>query len=460
MRDMVAIWVGKLAGWLSRRLGRGGGTTMPGALARRIAPHILTNLTRQLPRGVICVAGTNGKTTTTRMIADVIHAAGWRVLHNRSGANLVAGVTTTMLAGADWRGRIHADVALFECDEAALPQIVRATQPHVVLLHNLFRDQLDRYGEVDTIATNWGTALQQLADTTTVLYFGDDPSLARLAQSLTCRTVPYGNDDVTNARDAVAHLADAGFCRCGTALVYTARFYAHIGHYHCPTCGFARPQPVYALTTLVADGLLGSRLTLRTPQGDTAVLLPLPGLYNAMNAVATYACADVLGIALHVAPALGGMQAAFGRYEVVPVHDDRRVVLALIKNPVGASETMRMFVDAWTAPQPILLIINDRDQDGTDVSWLWDADFEQLVPRLTHAVVSGTRAADMQVRMYYAGMAPSHIACVDDIAAALDAALALVPRGQILTVLPTYTAMMELRAVMVARGWVTPFYAD
>jgi UDP-N-acetylmuramyl tripeptide synthase len=337
---------------------------------------------------------------------------------------------------------------------------VRATQPHVVLLHNLFRDQLDRYGEVDTIATNWSAALQQLADTTTVLYFGDDPSLARLAQSLTCRVVPYGNDDVTSARDAVAHLADAGFCRCGTALVYTARFYAHIGHYHCPTCGFARPQPVYAMTHLVADGLLGSRLTLRTPQGDAAVLLPLPGLYNAMNAVATYACAAVLGIARHVAPALGGMQAAFGRYEVIPVHDDRHVVLALIKNPVGASETIRMFVDAWTAPQPILIIINDRDQDGTDVSWLWDADFEQLVPWLTHVVVSGTRATDMQVRMYYAGMAPSHITCVDDSAAALDAALARVPSGQTLAVLPTYTAMMELRAVMVARGWVAPFYAD
>ena len=144
MRDIVAIWVGKLAGWLSRRLGRGGGTTLPGALARRIAPQVLTHLTAQLPRGVICVAGTNGKTTTTRMIADVIATAGWRVLHNRSGANLVAGVTTTMLAGADWRGRIDADVALFECDEAALPQIVRATQPRVVLLHNLFRDQLER----------------------------------------------------------------------------------------------------------------------------------------------------------------------------------------------------------------------------------------------------------------------------------------------------------------------------
>lgn len=459
MRDIVAIWVGKLAGWLSRRLGRGGGTTLPGALARRIAPHVLTHLTAQLPRGVICVAGTNGKTTTTRMIADVIHAAGWRVLHNRSGANLVAGVTTTMLAGADWRGRIDADVALFECDEAALPQIVRATQPRVVLLHNLFRDQLDRYGEVDTIAKNWLQALQSLPSTTVVVYFADDPSLARLADALTCVRVPYGNDDVTSARDAVAHLADAGFCRCGTALVYTTRFYAHIGHYHCPTCGFTRPTPLYALTHLVADGLLGSRLEMRTPHGTTTIAIPLPGLYNAMNAVATSACAAVLGIAAHVTPALAQLQAAFGRYEVVPV-DQRHVVLALIKNPVGASETMRMFVDAWQTPQPMLIIINDLDQDGTDVSWLWDADFEQLVPHVTHVVVSGVRAADMQVRMRYAGLEAAQLTCIPAIDQALDAALGQVPAGATLAVLPTYTAMMQLRTIMVARGWVAPFYAD
>ena len=150
-----------------------------------------------------------------------------------------------------------------------------------------------------------------------------------------------------------------------------------IGHYHCPSCGFARPTAQYALTHLAADGLLGSRLVVRTPHGSVPVALPLPGLYNAMNAVATYACAAELQIADQVAPALVHMQAAFGRYEVVPV-DTRHVVLALIKNPVGASETIRMFVDAWQTPQPMLIIINDFDQDGTDVSWLWDADFEQL----------------------------------------------------------------------------------
>jgi UDP-N-acetylmuramyl tripeptide synthase len=459
MRDVVAIWLGRLAGLLSRLLGRGGGTTMPGVIARRVAPHILTHLTRQLSRGVICVAGTNGKTTTTRMIADTLVAAGWRVLHNRSGANLTSGVTATVLMGADWRGRVAYDVALFECDEAALPQIVRETQPRLVVLHNLFRDQLDRYGEVDTIANNWAAALHTLPTSTVVLYHADDPSLVRLANSLTCRTVGYGNDDVTSARDSVAHLADAGFCRCGAALIYSVRFYAHIGHYHCPNCDFARPQPAYALTQVTAQGLVGSHVTVRTPHASCTLQVPLPGLYNATNALATYACADQLGVAPVVAAALAQMQAAFGRYEVITA-GTHQLVMALIKNPVGASETIRMLVDAWAAPVQLLIIINDRDADGTDVSWLWDADFERLCGTTQQIIVSGTRAADMQVRMQYAGVDRQQITRIDRIADALDATLAAADAGQVVYVLPTYTAMLELRAVLTQRGWVAPFWQD
>ncbi len=459
MRYVVAIWLGRLAGLLSRWLGRGGGTTMPGVIARRVAPHILTHLTRQLPHGVICVAGTNGKTTTTRMIADVMIAAGWRVLHNRSGANLTSGVTTTVLMGADWCGRVAYDVALFECDEAAVPQIVRESQPRLVVLHNLFRDQLDRYGEVDTIASNWATSLQTLPESTVVLFHADDPSLARLASTLRCRTVGYGNDDVTSARDSVAHLADAGFCRCGAALVYTARFYAHIGHYHCPDCDFTRPLPAYAITQVTSQGLTGSQIALRTPHASCTLQVPLPGLYNATNALATYACADQLGMAPVVAGALTQMLAAFGRYEVITA-GNHQLVIALIKNPVGASETIRMLVDAWAAPVQLLIIINDRDADGTDVSWLWDADFEQLCGTTQHIIVSGTRAADMQVRMQYAGVDRQQIECVDGIADALDALLVRATNGQEVYVLPTYTAMLELRAVLTQRGWVAPFWQN
>lgn len=456
MREQLAIWLGRGAGMLSRWLGRGGGTTLPGVVARRVAPNLLHHLSAQLPRGVILVAGTNGKTTTTRMIADILAHAGWRIVHNRSGANLVSGVSAVLLANADWRGQMQHDVALLECDEAALPQIIHETQPRMVVLHNLFRDQLDRYGEVDTIAQHWLTALSSLPSSTVVCIQGDDPSLARLAQSLTCRVVVYGNDDVSSARNSVAYLADAGFCRCGQELTYTTRFFAHIGHYDCPQCGFTRPTPEYAITTLRADGLLGSTITVNQ---TAQFFVPLPGSYNAVNALAAYAVADVLGVASAVAPALAQMQPAFGRYEVVhtPHHP---LVMALIKNPVGASETIRMFVEAWDQPANLLIVINDRDADGTDVSWLWDADFEHLVPHINHVFISGTRAADMRIRMQYAGTPTSHIHYHESLGQALDAALTHTPVGQTISILPTYTAMLDLREILVGRDWVKPFWQD
>lgn len=459
MRDMIAIWLGRVAGRLSRWLGRGGGTTVPGVVARRVAPHLLTHLTQQLPQGVVLVAGTNGKTTTTRMIAALLEAAGVRLVHNRSGANLVSGITAVTLSAADWRGRMHADMALFECDEAALPHVIAQTRPRMVVLHNLFRDQLDRYGEVDTIATNWLHALQHLDAQTVVCVHGDDPSLARLADQLACRVVVYGNDDVHSARGSVAHLADAGFCRCGAPLTYTVRFYAHVGHFFCGQCGFVRPVPAYALTTVAAVGLHGSRMQVRTPTTTVDLHLPLPGLYNALNAVAAYATVAELGCQPDANAVFAQMPAAFGRYEVVHT-GQHELVMALIKNPVGASETIRMLVEAWTEPATVLIIINDRDADGTDVSWLWDADFEHLVPAVRAVTVSGVRAADMQVRLYYAGLPVTHLQRVDDLETALDACLRELPAAHTLYVLPTYTAMLEFRALLVTRGWAKPFWQD
>lgn len=459
MREQLAIWIGRAAGSLSRRLGRGGGTTVPGRVARRIAPAVLTHLTQRLPQGVIVVAGTNGKTTTTRMIAALLAAAGWRVLHNRSGANLVSGVTTTVIDGVRWNGALPYDAALFECDEAALPQIIRESQPRLVVLHNLFRDQLDRYGEVDTIAANWRNALLALPASTVVLLNGDDPSLARLGSELHCTVIAYGNNDVQSARAAVAHLADAGFCRCGSALEYRVRFFGHIGHYSCPQCGFARPDATYALTRVVPEALRGSTVTIQLPADAISLVLPMPGLYNAMNALAAVATTHVLGVSPDYATVFGQFQAAFGRYEVVqtPHHT---LVLALIKNPVGASETIRMLVEAWHTQVTMLIIINDRDADGTDVSWLWDADFEILPEHLAQVTVSGTRAADMHVRLKYAGVADTRITPIDDIATALDSTLANQPDGASVYILPTYTAMLELRSVLVARGWAQPFWND
>jgi UDP-N-acetylmuramyl tripeptide synthase len=482
LRLVAAIGAGKAAGLASRLLRAGGGTTLPGVVARRIAPDALRRLTANLPGGVVVVGGTNGKTTTTRMIAAILAADGRRVLHNRAGANLVTGLTATALAGSTLAGRVRADIGLFETDEAALPRALDETQPRLVLLHNLFRDQLDRYGEVDTIASAWRAALERLPASSTVLLNADDPAVAALGEGLSARVCYYGLEDTRHAGGGATHFADSQFCRrCGAPYAYSAIFYAHVGHYACPNCGQHRPAPDFRLERLDLEGTSGARLFISSPDSALEIRLPLPGLYNALNALAATATSLLLGAApARARDTLETFSAAFGRIERVDA-GGKPLLLALIKNPVGASETVRMLtegLEAWdlrlerqsqTDPSSLkplasslnlLVAINDKHADGTDVSWLWDADFERLAGHVTGAVVSGTRAADMAVRLKYAGVEPRRVATEPDLARALDLALERLPAGATLYALPTYTAMLELRAELARRGWVRPFWED
>jgi UDP-N-acetylmuramyl tripeptide synthase len=461
---LLAIHLGKTASLLSRRLHIGGGTNFPGTLARRIAPGVLRDLSATLPQGVALLSGTNGKTTTARMIAGILETDGQRVLHNRAGANLVTGLTATILGGCDLFGHAHYDMGLFETDEAALAQAMHETQPRLVIIHNLFRDQLDRYGEVDTLAQAWKAALAVLPASSIVLLNADDPAVAYLGHDLAAQVVYYGMQDSRHSAHAAAHTADSLFChRCGTRYDYTLAFYAHIGHYHCPSCGLQRPDPQIRLERLELQGNAGNRLLLNFPGGALDLHLPLPGLYNAINALA----ATAAGLALDVKPAqirqaLEAFSAAFGRIEQVQAGPDGSpMLIALIKNPVGASETVRMLTsNAAVSGEPlhVLVAINDRYADGTDVSWLWDADFEPLVAHISSVYVSGTRAEDMAVRLKYAGVEPQRIMVQSDLAHALDSALEALPSGATLSLLPTYTAMLDLRAELARRGWARPFW--
>jgi len=462
-----AVAAGKAAGQLSRRLGAGGGTTLPGALARRLDPHILRALSAGLPHGVVLLSGTNGKTTTSRMLAEALRRGGEQLLHNRAGANLIAGLTATAVANADWRGRPRATIGLFETDEAALPQAVAETEPRLVLIHNLFRDQLDRYGEVDTVAAAWRAALIALPASATVVLNADDPAVADLGAGLAAQVVFYGLDDARHAAGAAAHIADSQFCRrCGHRYDYPLAFYAHIGHYVCPRCGHRRPDPHVRLARLDLEGATGSRLFVEFPGGGLEIALPLPGLYNALNGLAALAGALNLGVApAEARAALEEFSAAFGRIERVTAGPGGPpILIALIKNPVGATETVRMLLGArdGAAAEGLhtLIAINDRFADGTDVSWLWDAEFEALAPDLSHCVVAGTRADDMAVRLKYAGVPEEQIQVGESLPGALDAALAGLPPGATLFVLPTYTAMLELREELARRGWVRPFWEE
>jgi len=486
IRSAAATVAGKAAQQLSRRLGVGGGTQLPGIVARRVAPAVLAELSAALPDGVVLVAGTNGKTTTARMVAAILERHGRRVLHNRAGANLITGLTATAVAGADIFGRARADVAVFETDEAHLPAAVAETRPRIVLLLNLFRDQLDRYGEVDTIAARWRAALATLPPSSTVLLNADDPAVAYLGQGeLHCQVRYWGLDDARHGVGGVQHMADSQFCRrCGAPYDYSAVFYGHIGHYSCPRCGLRRPEPEVRLARLTPDGVAGSDLVIGAGAGAFEIRLPLPGIYNAVNALAAATVSLSVGVPpATVRDALEGFAAAFGRIERIPIagHD---VLMTLIKNPVGASETVRMITDnsrrskvegqrsegahfgtldlgPWTFdPLHLLILINDKTADGTDVSWLWDADFERLAGHVGSVVVGGTRADDMAVRLKYAGVDPALIALEPQLSRALDTLLERSPAGAPLYLLPTYTAMLELRAELARRGLVKPFWED
>ena len=461
-RNQFALGIAKIAQWSTRRLGIGGGTNVPGRIARRLSADVFRHQTHRMRDGVILVSGTNGKTTTSRMLAAILAHAGTPVLHNRAGANLITGLTAATLDLGIW-GKPRFKQAIFEVDEAHLPAAIKETQPRVVLLLNLFRDQLDRYGEVDTLAQKWRTALVTLPNSSTVVLNADDPAIADLAQGLNANVVYYGLNDLRHGNDALRHAGDSIFCRrCGTAYSYMPAFYGHIGIYRCPACGHTRPTPNISLERLQLDGTQSSRLQVlcRRSNGVQAVeiTLPLPGLYNALNALAAVAAADALQIGFAQSrAALEQFSAAFGRIERFML-GDHPTLMALIKNPIGASETVRMITSQPSEPLDLLIAINDKIADGTDVSWLWDADFEALNGHSRAVVVTGTRAYDMAVRLKYAGIDNDLVQVEPDLARALDVFTNHQPAHSQLTILPTYTAMLELRALLVERDILKPFW--
>ncbi len=452
---------GRAAAGLSRRLGRGGGTVIAGHLVPRIAPGALRDVTRSLPHGSIVVSGTNGKTTTTRLLSHILRGAGMRPIHNRAGANLLSGLFTAIAQGTDWQARPLGDVGLFEVDEATVPAALQHIQPRVLLLHNIFRDQLDRYGEVHFVARLWRESVAALPPETTVLLNADDPLVAGLPSLTSGPTVlTYGIDDESVGSPTLPHAADARLCpRCGGALRYSLVFYGHLGHYQCTNCEFARTTPSVVATAIELLGDEGSNLTISTPDGVMRARLRLPGLYNVYNALAAVAVCISLGIRRDtVARGLETFTAAFGRLERIQV-EDRHLFLALVKNPVGFTEVLRTIL---TKPgrRTLLIAINDLFADGTDVSWLWDVEFERLRDRVNVAVCTGLRADDMAVRLKYAGVEPERIRIDSDPRRAIELALAAAEPAETVYVLPTYTAMLALRDILRQTGYVRGFWED
>jgi len=442
----------RATGGLSRLAGTGGGTTVPGKLLWKLDPSAVDELARRLPLGSALVSATNGKTTTAAMAAGILRGK-LRLAHNSSGANLVSGVASTLLAARD------AELGLFEVDEAALPEVARRLRPRAVCLGNLFRDQLDRYGELELVAGRWRAAVQELPPDSALVVNGDDPQVGDLGRErgTGTRTV-FGVDDPRQAHPALQHAADSKWCiRCGTAYEYAAAYIGHLGDYRCPACGHARPPLDVVAREIELGGIERVSFDLVTPDGSRRVQLRVPGLYNVYNALGAASLARALGASLdEIQHGLEAFHAAFGRFERIEL-DGKSLLVLLIKNPAGANEAIRTLL-AGEPPGLVLVALNDATADGKDVSWIWDVDFEPLLPALERLVSTGDRAAELALRFKYGGFDEQAIEVVPELEAALDRALELTPAGGELIALPTYTAMLALRDIVARRGFVRQYW--
>jgi len=451
----------KTARAVSRRLHLGGGTALPGLIAERIDPGIIGGLAAQLGRGSVLVTGTNGKTTTARLLGNALQSAGLRVVANRAGSNMMRGIASALVESAGLNGRLRRASRLagvFEVDEATLPYLASAVKPKAIVFTNLFRDQLDRYGEVEYVAGIWRETANALPPQTILVLNADDPSVASLADSRKGRVIFFGVRDTSWAQDSVEHAADARWCSaCGGELHYSAVFYAHLGHWRCPACSLERPAVDASAAHIQQDGAT-LQLEIWLPNGQVTARLPLMGLYTAYNALAAAAGAVAFGVGReHIESGFKRFTAAFGRQERLSVAG-RHVQVMLAKNPAGLNQVLRT-IAANGEKVNAAFFLNDGIADGRDISWIWDVDFELLAGRTEALMASGNRAWDMALRLKYAslGIEPE---VEKDPASALHRALERTPDSGTLYVVPTYTAMLQVRDLLARWGGRGAFWEE
>jgi len=450
LRDYGAFLLGKML-IAGTRLLRHGGTTLPGRVALKISPRLLHLMAGQLPQGTFAVTGTNGKTTTASLLASIFREGGLRCVHNAAGANLVWGVATSLIEAGNWRGEQAGEIAVMEIDEGAFPALVRALQPRGAVVTNIFRDQLDRYGGVEQVQEAIRRGLQALPLQAAVFLNADDPLVAAI-DSGGRKTIYYGFDLPRGFLAAPSPRAAFPCPRCRRDLLYSDLYYAHLGRYRCPACGFARPEPEIKLRRLESAPGRGARLTLSLRGRALEATLPLPGIYNLYNALAAAAAATAVELPeAAIKEALAAAVPPSGRMERRRL-GGKELLIALVKNPAGAGEVFRTLLqEAGDSPLHFLIAINDYPADGRDVSWLWEAEFELLAQfrhRTVTMVLSGTRAADLARRLEKAGFDRTMMTVEPVLWKALQKALAATAPGERLIVLPNYTAMLQLRRLL------------
>ncbi len=446
LADRAAVMIAKLAASSIRKLNLGLGSNLPGRLALKVSPNVLGHLSGQTARGVIAITGTNGKSTTSGILSSILRTAGFTFAHNRQGANLVTGITASLIESADWNANIAADLCLFEIDEAALPLVAQQVKIGSVVVTNLFRDQLDRFGELDTTARliNKGIGINQ----SMAILNADDPNVSQLAPEVT--HLFFGLDSVADGVAAEGNMELAYCGKCGKEISYSRVFYGQMGHWYCQGCDFKRPAPTIYATDVEVTATF-SRFKLCIDNKSEECILPLPGLFNVYNALAAAAAAHHLGATREAIRAgLKAYSTLFGRSERLTI-DGKSVIVQLIKNPAGATQALASCIRDPKAK--LLIAINDNLADGRDISWLWDADFEQLsILTNTAITVSGQRAEDMAVRLKYAGIPAEQISTVPKLAQALTQALSTIGADETLWLMPTYTNLLDLQKILKSMG--------
>ncbi len=461
VRRALAVSAGKAARSGARYFGRGSGTALPGQVALTIDPAVLAGLVAEIPRGTVLVTGSNGKGTTCRMLAQVMRGAGLHPVVNQEGSNQRSGLATAMVAQSAPTGHLPGDgqaIGVFEVDEGSLPEVLRhIRRPSALVFTNILRDQLDRYLEPAYLKVLLERAMRSLPADTALVLNADDPRVAFLAPDLSNPKVYFGMDDPDPGRAAADPTSDFPRCpRCDGELSYTSVYYAHLGHWTCLSCGLSRPRPQVSATKVDLIGPSSVHLQVVTPAAESVLEVPLPGLYNAYNAVAALAAADACQLPDQSFYAIEQITAGELRMEKVLVAG-HEVYLALAKNANGYTEVLRALLGD-RQPKRMLLGLNDFPGKQPDTSWIWDVDFAPLTGLVPSPVVSGNRAADLAVRLKYAGWLET---CPDadlvvepDPVRAFQVALARTPPGEPLWVVSTAVVLWQVRRWLCRRGYV------
>lgn len=441
------LTITKIVSRISCLFNIGSGYTWPGHIILFFYPHFIEKTISKLPQGSALITGTNGKTTTAQAISFILRKRSLRVVTNTSGANLPNGIASALISKMSWRGSLIADIGVFEVDEAVFPEVVRLIQPRFIILLNLFRDQLDRYGEVDILVSKWKDALAILPSSVKILINANDPALAFLGERSRGKVFYFGVDDKEFNLKEVPHYADSSYClSCSSVLSYKICYFSHVGVWFCPGCGRTTPLPFF-----VAGNTHISKEKMYFLINKFEITTKLVGIYNVYNLTAAFGLTVLLGLPESLSvPLFKEFRPHFGRQETFLI-GKQAVKIFLSKNPTGFTVNLRLIASIFEPGDCLLLALNDGIADGTDVSWIYDVDFEDFLNLFEGSVyISGRRAYDLALRLKYAGLLREPVVS-NDVRTILGEIHKQSNKLGTLYILPTYTAMLGIRKVLLGK---------